>query len=50
MQAKLEAAGLAIERGVKEVVIASGREADICGRALAGEAIGTRIHAMEKVA
>jgi acetylglutamate kinase len=50
MQAKLEAAELAIERGVREVVIASGREADICARILAGEAIGTRIHAMERVA
>jgi acetylglutamate kinase len=50
MQAKLEAAELAIERGVKEVVIASGREPDVCARVLAGEAIGTRIYGMERVA
>lgn len=50
MQAKLEAAEVAIERGVKEVVITSGREADVCTRLLAGEALGTRIHAMEQVA
>jgi acetylglutamate kinase len=45
MQAKLEAAEVAIERGVPEVVIASGWERDICLRLLAGEDIGTRIHA-----
>jgi acetylglutamate kinase len=50
MQAKLEAAELAIERGVKQVVIASGREPDVCARVLAGETIGTRIDGMEKVA
>ncbi|HXE11911.1 MAG TPA: acetylglutamate kinase [Bryobacteraceae bacterium] len=50
MQAKLEAAEMAIERGVKEVVIASGREADVCARVLAGQSLGTRIHAMEEVA
>lgn len=50
MQAKLEAADLAIARGVKEVVIASGREPGVCARVLAGEALGTRIHAMEGVA
>jgi acetylglutamate kinase len=45
MQAKLEAAELAIDRGVGEVVIAPGREPDICLRLLSGEAIGTAIHA-----
>jgi len=45
MQAKLEAAELAINHGVGEVVIAPGREPDICLRLLAGEAIGTTIHA-----
>lgn len=45
MQAKLEAAESAISRGVGEVVIAHGRERDICLRLLAGEALGTAIHA-----
>jgi acetylglutamate kinase len=45
MQAKLEAAESAINQGVAEVVIAPGRERDICLRLLAGEALGTTIHA-----
>jgi acetylglutamate kinase len=45
MQAKLEAAESAIARGVSEVVIAPGREPAICLRLLAGEAVGTTIHA-----
>ncbi|MFZ0589953.1 MAG: acetylglutamate kinase [Bryobacteraceae bacterium] len=45
MQAKLEAAEVAIDQGVPEVVIASGWERDICLRLLAGEDLGTRIHA-----
>jgi acetylglutamate kinase len=44
MQAKLEAAEVALENGVPEVVIASGWEPDIGLRLLAGEEIGTRIH------
>jgi acetylglutamate kinase len=43
MQAKLEAAEVAIEHGVPEVVIASGWEPDICLRLLRGEEVGTRI-------
>jgi acetylglutamate kinase len=45
MQAKLEAAECAINRGVGEVVVAPGREPEICLRLLAGEPIGTTIHA-----
>jgi acetylglutamate kinase len=45
MQAKLEAAESAIDRGVGEVVIAPGREPDICLRLLAGEALGTMVRA-----
>jgi acetylglutamate kinase len=45
MQAKLEAAESAINRGVGEVVIAPGREPDICLRLLAGQALGTMVHA-----
>ncbi len=44
MQAKLESAGLALERGISEVVIASGREEGICRRLIRGEAVGTRLH------
>ena len=44
MQAKLESAGLALELGIEEVVIASGREMAICSRLLAGEPAGTRLH------
>ncbi len=43
MQAKLESAVWALEGGLAEVVIALGREADICGRLLAGEQMGTRL-------
>jgi acetylglutamate kinase len=43
MQAKLESAVWALESGLAEVVIALGREADICGRLLAGEQLGTRL-------
>lgn len=43
MQAKLESAVWALEGGLAEVVIALGREADICGRLLAGEQLGTRL-------
>lgn len=44
MQAKLEAAEAGLRRGIGEVCIAPGREADICARLLAGEFVGTRIH------
>lgn len=43
MQAKLEAAILALAGGVSEVVIAAGRETGVCGRLLSGESIGTRL-------
>jgi acetylglutamate kinase len=46
MQAKLEAALLALSSGLSEVVIAAGREPGICQRLLSGEAIGTRIQEM----
>jgi acetylglutamate kinase len=49
MQAKLEAAESAITRGVSEVVIAPGREPRICLRLLAGESLGTTIHAAAEV-
>lgn len=45
MQAKLEAAESAIARGVGQVVIASGRESQICTRLVAEESIGTTIYA-----
>ena len=45
MQAKLEAAALGLLASSTQVVIASGREPDICNRLLAGEAVGTRISA-----
>jgi acetylglutamate kinase len=52
MQAKLEAAQTAVERGVGEVIIASGQDAQICSRLIAGEGtsrecLGTRIHAVQ---
>jgi acetylglutamate kinase len=50
MQAKLEAAESAIVRGVGAVVIAPGREPDICLRLMAGESTGTTIHAAAEVA
>jgi acetylglutamate kinase len=43
MQAKLEAASLALERGIEEVIIAPGHEPDICSRLLTGAVIGTRL-------
>ena len=43
MQAKLEAALLALEAGVAEVVIAPGHEPDVCARIMAGEQLGTRL-------
>jgi acetylglutamate kinase len=43
MQAKLEAAMAALHGGLSEVTIALGRESNICGRLLAGEAVGTRL-------
>jgi acetylglutamate kinase len=45
MQAKLEACLSALRYGLSEVVIASGREPDVCGRLLAGQIAGTRLHA-----
>jgi acetylglutamate kinase len=49
MQAKLEAARLALQNGLAEVVIASGHEPGICTRFLAGQAVGSRL-ALEAVA
>lgn len=43
MRAKLEAALSALERGVSEVTIASGRESAICERLFAGEVLGSRL-------
>jgi acetylglutamate kinase len=43
MQAKLEAASTALDGGLRSVTIAPGREADVCERLLAGEAIGTTL-------
>lgn len=43
MQAKLEAALTAVKGGIEEVVIAEGRETQICRRWLNGESIGSRI-------
>lgn len=43
MQAKLEAASLALEAGLKAVTIASGREPEVCEKLLAGESLGTTI-------
>ncbi len=43
MQAKLEAAKGAVEKGVSEVVIASGQELDVCARVFAGIPVGTRL-------
>jgi acetylglutamate kinase len=44
MQAKLEAAESALEQGVAEVDIASGREPSVCRRLLSAEALGTRLY------
>ncbi len=49
MQAKLEAALAALNGGLDEVIIASGREPNICMRLLAGEELGTRL-ALERAA
>jgi acetylglutamate kinase len=43
MQAKLNAAADALEKGVGQVVIAPGTAADIVRRTLRGEALGTRL-------
>lgn len=43
MQAKLEAGSAALEAGLRTVTVASGREANVCERLLAGEAIGTTL-------
>jgi acetylglutamate kinase len=43
MRAKLEAAMTALHAGIPEVMIAPGREPNICGRLLAGERLGTRL-------
>ncbi len=43
MRAKLEAAATAVTGGIKEVVIASGHEPEICRRILEGEPLGTRL-------
>ena len=43
MQAKLEAAESALRSGVDEVVIASGREPNVCMRLMGSEQVGTRI-------
>lgn len=43
MQAKLEAAALALASGLEQVVIAAGHETDICKRLMEGEPIGTRV-------
>lgn len=45
MQAKLEAASAALHSGLASVTIASGREANICERLVAGEALGTTLSA-----
>jgi acetylglutamate kinase len=43
MQAKLEASMAALQAGIGEVFVASGREHEVCQRLLAGETIGTRV-------
>ena len=43
MQAKLEAAISALDRGVREIVIAPGARPDVVGQILAGRQIGTRV-------
>jgi acetylglutamate kinase len=43
MQAKLEGAMDALEKGVREVIIAPGAAEDIVPKLLAGEQIGTRL-------
>jgi acetylglutamate kinase len=43
MQAKLEAAMDALQKGVRQVLIAPGALAGVVGKLLAGEAVGTRL-------
>ncbi len=43
MHAKLESAHLALEAGIADVIIASGREQDVCRRALEKQQLGTRL-------
>ena len=43
MQAKLEAAAIALNSGLEEVVIAAGQEPDVCQRLIRGERIGTSL-------
>ena len=43
MQAKLEAAMDALQKGVQQVLIAPGALAGVVGKLLAGEAVGTRL-------
>ncbi len=43
MQAKLDSCVWALEQGLQEVVIASGRESDICRSLMNGKPVGTRI-------
>jgi acetylglutamate kinase len=43
MQAKLNAAMEALRKGVREIVIAPGAEADIIRRVLVREAVGSRL-------
>ncbi len=45
MRAKLNAAATALEAGLQEIVIASGRQPAICRRLLHGEASATRLYA-----
>ena len=49
MQAKLEAASLALDAGLQVVTIASGREPDVCEKLLAGEFLGTTLSASAAV-
>lgn len=44
MQAKLEAAQVALESGIGEVTIALGQEPNVCTRLLAGEMMGTSLY------
>jgi acetylglutamate kinase len=43
MQAKLESSLEGLQAGIRQVVISSGREPDICRRILANESIGTSV-------
>jgi len=43
MHAKLDAASLALQKGVPEVVIAAGHEPNVCIRLVNGESLGTRL-------